>query len=236
MLKLENLILDTFDEKKLYNLDINYPFLNIYDEWVKRMNTCNPNLYLPLLEYIINGQIKKTFEIQKSLNKIGESFPWKIAVIYDYRTGHIKSIEIRIGNKFGKYNVSSKPICFNWLYVNSNKLLMREIVSSNSVSTYLSLQLNEEMSEKVRNLLLTNENLSLDVLIVKSENGYSFQSIPNSNPLLEGEGFIVYPFMLFSEYSSIQLRQHINDSEILRCENISIKTSYEVKKYLQINL
>jgi hypothetical protein len=233
MLKLENLILNTFNEKNLHEIETNYNFLNIHDEWVRRLNSCDPNLYLPVLEYILEKKIQKTYQIEKSLHKIKNSFPWKIGVVYDYRTGHVKNIEIRIGNNFGKYNVNNKPLSFNWLYVNTNKLLMREIVSENCNPTKLTSILDEESSEQIRNFILSNKRLTVNVMVVRAEIGNSFRSLPNTNPLDEGEEFIVYPYEICSETIKMKLVEDMNNSIILQYKNINIKTSIDVDKYME---
>jgi len=233
MIKLENLILHSLDEESLYNLDLSYPSFNIEKEWIKRIESYDSEFYLPLLDYIINNKIKKSPNIQKSLNLLKLSFSWKIAVIYDYRYGQVKSVEIRIGENFGKYKIFGKPIIFDWLYSNTNKLLKREIISSNSKLYHLSLNLNEDLSNEIRDLILANKTLNLDIIILKSKLGESFNSFPDSIPLPEGEKYVMYPFSIYSNLKRLQIYEKYENSEILKCENIVIKISPEVSKYLQ---
>ena len=53
MKNLKNLILDKVDDESLYILRERFPSLNIDLEWNKRLNSCDSEIYLPTLYFLL---------------------------------------------------------------------------------------------------------------------------------------------------------------------------------------
>ena len=157
MKNLKNLILDKVDDESLYILRERFPSLNIDLEWNKRLNSCDSEIYLPTLYFLLENKIKKSQLINSGLYNLRNCFPWRIGVIYDFRYGQVKSVEIRIGENLGRYKFEGKNILFSWLDSDKNKKMLREIISFNSKESLFSRMLNNEKSIQVRDLILNNE-------------------------------------------------------------------------------
>jgi hypothetical protein len=226
MKKLEELILDKLDDESLHILRENYPSLNIDLEWNRRLNNCDFEIWNSTLNFLLENKIKKTQLINSGLYNLRKCFSWKIGVIYDFRYGQVKSVEIRIGKNFGRYKFAGQNILFSWLDSDKNKKMLREIVSYNSKESLFSIKLSEDISEQVRDLILNNENLSVDVAIVNTLT----RSFPGENPL--GENFIAQAYSVSSNLKTIQLIPTINRAEIVRFDNIPINFSDEIKTYI----
>lgn len=226
MKRLENLILDKLDDESLYVLRETYPSLNIDLEWNRRLNNCDFDIWGSTLDFLLENKIKKTQLINSGLYNLRKCFSWKIGVIYDFRYGQVKSVEIRIGKNFGRYKFAGQNILFSWLDSDKNKKMLREIVSYNSKESLFSIKLSEDISEQVRDLILNNEKLSVDVAIINTLT----RSFPGENPL--GESFIAQAYSISSNLKTIQLIPPINKAKIVRFENISIHFSDEIKTYI----
>jgi hypothetical protein len=161
-----------------------------------------------------------------------ECFPWRIGCVYDFRNGQVKSLEIRVGQNSGKYSYRKSPLIFTWLDANESKKLLREIVSSNAGSSMFSLKLNDENSRKVRDLLLDNSFVDLDVAVIRATQN-PFQSFPRSSPLHGGEDFVVYPSKIKRGDISVDLFSQ-DGAEIVSFTNIPINFSSDVSKYLSL--
>ena len=225
-MNLQNLILDKLDEESLYFLSLKYPSLRIEEEWKRRLSTCKEEDYLPVLEFFSSEKISKSRLVLSALYNLRYCFPWKIGVIYNFKTGKIYSAEIRIGHHFGRYQVKGKNLLFSWLDVNENKKMLREVVSSNYTKRSLfSTVLDEIKSKKVRDLILNNKKLTLDLLVIQK----NIVSIPTQQPLRED--FVVYPYFISSEFTSVKLTDETgnNTSRI----EVPIRFSSEVEQYLK---
>lgn len=243
MKKLEHLILDRIDEPSLYFLYLNYPGLKVDDEWKRRLLSCDPEKYLPVLDFLYSQNIEKTLQkslplnstIKQGLYGVRKCFPWKVGVIYNYQTGQVKSLEIRMGYVNKRYRNAGSPVLFSWLDANENRVLLREIISSNSNNSIFSLKLEEEKSNLGRDLILDNKKLGIEVAIIKATHR-GFRSFPHQHPLSGGEEFVVYPCRIFNENKSIKIYDSPNTDnvQIVSFSNIPITFSPDVSKYLAI--
>lgn len=224
MKKLEDLILHRLDEESLFLLGERYPSLNVDRELCRRLLKKDKEIYIPVLDLLLDTKMKKSYNIRMALKCM--EFCWKIGVIYDFVTGQVKLIEIRIGDNFGKYKLDGKNMIFLWLDVNENKKMLREITSDNCPKNIFSQSLNKQMSEKVRQLILNNKFLTVEVSISNSLN----RSFEDSHPLREK--YVVHPFSISNEKENIQLLD--NGKNLIRYENIPVRKSPEVEKYLQV--
>lgn len=226
-MNLQNLILDRLDEESLYILSLKYPSLHIEEEWKRRLSTCKEEDYLPVLEFFSSEKITKSKLILSALYNLRYCFPWKIGVIYNFKTGKIYSAEIRIGKHFGRYQVKGKNLLFSWLDMNENKKMLKEVISSNYIKKSLfSTVLNDNKSKKVRDLILNNKKLTLDLLVIQKNN----VSMPGQQPLRED--FVVYPYFVSSNSTTVKLT-HETGNNIVRKE-IPIRFSSEVEQYLKV--
>jgi len=236
MKRLEEIILDRIDNESLFSIYMNYPNLKltVHEEWKRRLLSCDRELYSPLLDFLYTHNVEKSLLLKQGLYGLRKCFQWKFGVVYDFRTGNVKSLELRLGNVRKKYEYDGKPILFEWLDANENKMLLREIISSNANSSIFSLKLDKDKSEQVRDLLLDNKVLNLDVIVIEAMNK-SFHSFPQKQPLSGGEEFVVYPYRIYNKNKSIPIYDS-NDGniKILSFSNIPIIISSEVKKYLDI--
>jgi hypothetical protein len=232
MKKLEEIILDRIDEKSLYKLWREYPSLRIDYEFSKRLLSCDPEIYNPVLDLFMEKNVKMSKVLKSALYEMRKCFPWRIGVVYDFRNGQVKSLEIRMGNTNEKYRYQSSPILFTWLDANESKLLLREIVSSNSKSSLFSEKLDIEKSEKVRDFLLDNSTVDIDISIIQAIDR-PFRTFSRSSPLHGGEDFAVFPTRIKKENVSIELFSKPN-SQIISYTNIPIKFSSDVSKYLSV--
>lgn len=230
MKKLEEIILDRIDDDGLHLLNKKYPSLRIDHEWSRRLLSCDSDIYSPVLDILLEKKIKKSKVLKHSLYEMRKCFPWRIGVVYDFRNGQVKSLEIRMGNDNGKYRYQSSPLLFTWLDANESKMLLRETISYNSKSSVFSEKLDFESSNKVRDLLLDNSTIDIDVLILTAVN-VPFRTFPS--PLHGGEDFIVYPSRIKKGNISIDLINKPN-SQIVSYTNIPIKFSSDVIKYLAV--
>lgn len=226
MKNLKNLILDKVDDESLYILRERFPSLNIDLEWNKRLNSCDSEIYLPTLYFLLENKIKKSQLINSGLYNLRNCFPWRIGVIYDFRYGQVKSVEIRIGENLGRYKFEGKNILFSWLDSDKNKKMLREIISFNSKESLFSTILNNEKSIQVRDLILNNQTLSVDVAVINDLT----RSFPEENPLKEN--FIAQPYSISSNLQTIQLIPQTNKTKIVRFEKIPIRFSDDVKTYI----
>ena len=112
MKKLEEIILDRIDEQSLYRLRKEYPSLRIDHEWSRRLLSCDPEIYTSTLDILLEKKVKKTKVLKSALYEMRKCFPWRIGVIYDFRTGQVKSLEIRLGTTNAKYRYQSSPLVF----------------------------------------------------------------------------------------------------------------------------
>ena len=152
-------------------------------------------------------------------------FPWRIGVIYNFVYGKIDSAEIRIGTGFGRYKSKGKKVLFSWLDVSENKKMLREIISDNSKYSIFSRSLNKEKSINVRDLILNNKYLSLDVIIFEE----NIKSFPTEHGLREN--FVAYPYSISSNSQTVKLYDR-DDGEIIRLQNVVINFSPDILKYL----
>ncbi len=231
MKKLQNIILDRIDDESLEELNKQYPSLRIDEEWSRRLLSCNIETYLPTLEILEKKKIKSK-TLKKTLYEMRKCFPWRIGVVYDFRTGHIKSLEVRLGMSNSKYQYQGSPIVFTWLDVNESKKLIREVISSNAQASLFSVKLEDEKSEKVRDLLLDNKTVDIDVIIMQATNK-AFNTFPTDNPLSGGEDFVVYPSKISKNDLSINLFP-VQNHQVFSYKSIPIKFSPDVIKYLSV--
>ena len=223
-MNLQSLILDRLDEHSLFLLNQNYHSLQIDKEFRKRLESCNEEVYLQVLDFLlIHKNLLKNNEIKLGLYNMRNCFPWKIGIVYDFRSGRVENIEIRIGTGFGRYSLKGSKILFTWLDSFENKKMLRETISDNSKTSLFSNKLSKEESMQIRDLILNNKTLSLDVYIENK----NVQSFPN-NPLRED--FVAN----ISGISSMNNYISLNNKKSVRFENISIKFAPEVKKYLSV--
>ena len=235
MKKLEHLILDRIDEPSLYLLHLNYPGLKVDEEWRRRLQSCDPKSYLPVLDFLYNRNIPLSIPLKQGLFSVRNCFPWKVGVVYNYQTGQVKSLEIRMGHVNRRYKNAGSPVLFSWLDANENRVLLREIISSNTDSSIFSLKLDEEKSNYIRDLFLDNKKLGIEVAIIKATHR-GFRSFPQQHPLSGGEEFVVYPSRIFNQNKSIQIYDSPNTDnvQIVSFPNIPITFSPDVAKYLAI--
>ena len=220
-MNLQSLILERLDEHSLFLLSQNYPSLQSDKEFRKRLESCDKEIYLPVLNFLLENKINKNYEIRAGLYNMRNCFPWKIGVVYDFRTGKVENVEIRIGTGFGRYSLKGSKILFTWLDSFENKKMLRETVSDNSKPSLFSNKLNKEQSIEIRDLILNNENLTIDLYIEK-KNIQTFQN----NPLREDYVVNVSGIGSSSNYVNLDNRKSV------RFENVHIKFAPEVKKYL----
>lgn len=226
MKPLKNIILERLDDESLSELGEIYPSLNVDLEWARRLNTCESKNYLPTLYFLSENKIKKTNVVNRALYNLRKCFPWKIGVIYDFQYGQIKSVEIRIGENFGRYKYRGQKMIFARSDANTSKKMLREIVSSNSQIGLFSIKLDKKLSNEVRDLILNNQSLNVDVAIKRELT----QTYTEYQPV--GENFIVQPISISSNLQKIQLIPDIQKSNIVTVDKIPISFSDEVKTYL----
>ena len=99
--------------------------------------------------------------------------------------------------------------------------MLREIISYNSKSSLFSQKLSKEKSIEIRDLILNNKTLTIDIGIEEK----NVQSFPG-NPLREDYVSYVSGVGSSNNYVSLDERKSV------RFENIPIQFSPEVKKYL----
>ena len=232
MKKLEEIILDRIDEEGLYYLNERYPTLRIDEEWKRRLLSCDPEIYNGTLNILAEKNVKKTKVLKQALYDMRKCFPFRIGVVYDFRTGQVKSVEVRIGVLGVKYRYQSSPLLFTWLDVNESKMLLREVISSNSKNSLFSEKLDAEVSNKVRDLLLDNTTIDVTVSTLQATNR-PFHTFPRASPLHGGEDFVVYPTQIKKGDHSIDLL-HKPGSQVISYTNIPIKFSNDVLKYLSV--
>tara|TARA_R110001599_G_C11973433_1_gene634191 strand:+ start:46 stop:735 length:690 start_codon:yes stop_codon:yes gene_type:complete len=226
-MKLQKLILDKLDEESLYILGEKYPSLKTDLELKKRLESCDFQIYLPVLDFLSLNNGPKSLNIRQGLYNMRHCFPWKIGIIYDFRSGQINSIDVRIGEDFGRYRLNGKRLLFNWLDMNENKKMLRETVSNNANTSLFSTSLSLEDSMQVRDLILNNTKLSLKI---KVENK-NIISLKREQPL--GEDFVVSLESIHSSRNSVELsRDRGGMSQIF--EDIPISFSPEIKTYLSV--
>jgi len=226
MKNLKNIILERLDDESLSELRQVYPSLNVDLEWARRLNTCDSKNYLPTLYFLSENKIRKTNVINRALYNLRNCFPWKIGVIYDFQYGQIKSVEIRIGENFGRYKYRGQKMIFARSDANTSKKMLREIVSANSKIGLFSTKIDKNLSNEVRDLILNNQTLDVDVAIKKELT----QTYTEFQPVREN--FIVQPFSISSNLHTIQLIPDIQQSNIVRVNKVPISFSDEVKTYL----
>ena len=232
MKKLEEIILDRIDDDSLYRLGDRYPSLRIDHEWSRRLLSCDPDIYTSTLDILLEKKVKKSKVLKSALYEMRKCFPWRFGVIYDFRNGQVKSLEVRLGSTNAKYRYQSSPLVFTWLDANESKMLLREVVSSNSKSSLFSEKLDLENSNKVRDLLLDNTTIDITVSILQATN-VPFHTFPRSSPLHGGEDFIVYPVQIRKGDIQVNLMNKPG-VQTISYTNIPIKFSSEVMKYLSI--
>ncbi len=232
MKKLEEIILDRIDDRSLYNLNNRYPSLRIDEEWKRRLLSCDAEIYMPVLDLFEKENVIKTQVLKKALYDMRKCFPWRIGVVYDFRNGHVKSLEIRLGNNNSKYRFETSPLLFTWLDVNESKKLLREVISSNSKSSIFSEKLDSEQSDKVRDLLLDNRNIDVEVSILKAVDR-PFYTFPRASPLPGGEDYVVYPTRIKKGEKEVVLLKKDN-TQTVSYKNVPIKFSDEVRKYISV--
>ena len=231
MRKLQDIILDRIDDESLYQLNKQYPSLKVDEEWARRLLSCNIETYMQTLEILEKNKVK-TKVINKALYEMRKCFPWRIGVVYDFRTGQVKSLEVRLGASNLKYQYQGSPIVFTWLDANESKKLLREVISSNSQASLFSVKLEEDKSEKVRDLLLDNRTVDVDVILMVATNN-AFNTFPRDNPLSGGEDYIVYPSTVRKGDISIDIFPK-QLYQVVSYKNIPIKFSSDVFKYLSV--
>ena len=234
MKKLEEIILDRIDDQSLYLLNREYPSLRIDHEWSKRLLSCDPDVYTSTLDILLEKNVKISKVLKHALYEMRKCFPFRIAVIYDFRNGQVKSLEIRMGENKGKYRYQSSPLVFTWLDANESKMLLREVISSNSKSSLFSEKLDNEKSVQVRDLLLDNSTVDVTILKLQATN-IPFHTFPRSSPLHGGEDFVVYPSRIKKGNVQIELFSK-EGGETMTYTNIPIKFSSDVIKYLAVIL
>ena len=226
MKNLKNIILERLDDESLSELGEIYPSLNVDLEWARRLNTCDSKNYLSTLYFLSENKIKKSNIINRALYNLRNCFPWKIGVIYDFQYGQIKSVDIRIGENFGRYKYRGRKMIFGHSDANISKKMLREIISSNSNTGLFSTTLDKNLSNQVRDLILNNQTLSVDIAIKRELT----QTYPGYQPV--GENFIAQPFSISSNLQKIQLIPDIEASNIVTVNKVPISFSDEVKTYI----
>jgi len=226
-MNLQSLILDRLDEDSLFLLSQSYPSLKIDAEFKKRLESCDKEVYLPVLDFLLERKNKKSYEIRSGLYNLRNCFPWRIGVVYDFRTGRIENVEVRIGTGFGRYNLKGSKILFTWLDSFENKKMLRETISYNSKTSLFSNKLSKEKSMEIRDLILNNKTLNVDISIERK----NVQSFPN-NPL--GENYVVFVTGVGSSNNYFLVNDNKNETKSVRFENVKIKFAPDVKKYLSV--
>ena len=234
MKKLEEIILDRIDDQSLHLLNLRYSSLRIDHEWSRRLLSCNPDVYMPTLDILLEKNVKKTKVLKHALYEMRKCFPWRIGVVYDFRNGQVKSLEVRLGSTIEKYRYQSSPVLFTWLDANESKMLLREVISSNSKSSLFSEKLDSENSNKVRDLLLDNSSVDLTVSILQATTK-PFHTFPRASPLHGGEDFVVYPSRIKKGNISLDLFSKEGE-KTMTYTNIPIRFSSDVIKYLAVIL
>ena len=236
-MNLQSLILDSLDEDSLFLLNKRYSFFPTDIEIRRRLESD----YLPVLDFLFNNEIEKTYHIKEGLKNLRNMFPWRIGVVYDFRTGRVENIEIRIGTNFGRYSLKGSKILFTWLDSFENKKMLREIVSYNSKNSLFSRKLDEEKSDKIRDMILNNKRLTVDITIENK----SVQSFPG-NPLREN--YLVYPSCISQSNETNETNEsnetvklvdiesiaNVEEKKTIRFTNVKIKFSPDVIKYFHV--
>ena len=227
-MNLQSLILDRLDEDSLFLLSQTYPTLQSDKEFRKRLESCDKEIYLPVIDYLLENKIEKSYEIRAGLYNMRNCFPWRIGVVYDYRTGRIENLEIRIGTGFGRYALRGSKTLFTWLDSSEHKKMLRETVSNNSKISLFSKKLNKEKSMEIRDLILNNKTLTVDINIEK-KNVQTFQN----NPLREDYVATVSGISSSNNYINLN-NTYDSNSKSVRFTNVNINFAPEVKKYLSV--
>jgi hypothetical protein len=213
---LKESIFEKIDEESLYKLSEIYPSLclDTEKEYFKRLFSDTANI----IDFLLSKKIYKSQLITNGLKSLKMHIPWSIGVIYDYRYGDIKSVEIRLGDGFGKYFYKNQPLIFNWLYSDKHKLMLKEI-THNSV----------DLGVDVIDFLLFNESLDVEIAIIKQEQSFSHAY---GYPLTEVEIYILFPVKISNGEKFIQLKELKCD--IIKSYRVHIRKSELVKKYLRV--
>lgn len=213
---LQEVILRDVDENSLYELTEVYPsFITETEKEYCRRLFSSPN---NILDFLLFKKIPKSPLLKNALNDYKRQIPWSIGVIYDYRYGVIKSIEIRVGNGFGKYFYKDQPLIFNWLYSDKHKLMLKEVTHR-----CVDFRLN------VIDFLLFNENINVEVAVMKQERSFSHAY---GYPLSEVENYILYPIRISNEENSIELKEI--KSDMIKSYQVHIRKSELVQRYLDV--
>ena len=222
MLKQE--ILERYPIDILIELHNEYPSIRIDKEIARRLSDLNTyEEVLPFIDYI-----EKTSIIIESLNTLKYKLPWRIAVIYNYLTGQVKTVEISIGYT-GRYYISTnnlttnrengKPILFTWLDCFNHKLMLREVKNGekNRFSIY-------NTDPEIINLLLSSETLNLVVGM------YHISKPTFPQPL--GENYEDFPILIYNAEKEIKLTPF--DIPSYNLHNIHVQKSISVLKLIQV--
>jgi len=120
-----------------------------------------------VLKFFLENKVEKTKIIREGLYEMRKRFPWRIGTIYNYKTGTLTALQVKIGNMSGankNYTLSGNTIMFSWLDANQHGRLLREIVSDDSLASNLSVTVDEKTADSVRDLLLDSKEVRINVL------------------------------------------------------------------------
>ena len=230
MNKLKREILENLDDESLYQLHLKYPSLLVTQEWKRKLSSGNPEEYKNVLDLLLNEKIPKDIHILEGLNNLKYLFPWRIGIIYNYQTGHLENIEVKVGN-VGKYKSNKNiPLTFTWLYAKESHLLLREMTSHNAsnLGKKISFPLPENSSRIVTDILFGNENIEIKV------GGYHRDEINTFEHPLEKEIYHLYPLGLFTERKKLDFISFISHPPQTFEYDVRIQFSEEALKLKQL--
>ena len=203
---LTHIILITQSIENLYNIYKSHKIINIEREIERRLISCDVNLINPVINFlfmnindiIIKEDWLKSIHIKNGINGAIHCVPWKIAVIYDYtdQSYNINNIQVMLGNKQKNKTRTGKQFKPTWLNADKTKLILREIISSNStpINNVISKITHDTLLDRtIRYGLMNNEVVTITTCLFLPPPGAVFHSFPEFNYLPDGETKQIYP-------------------------------------------
>lgn len=191
-MNLTEIILNDQDIETLYDWAHRLNLTDIEREIQNRLTSCDPNIYNPIIDFLYNnrgdsivaGWINSSY-VQQGLISHLDCIPWKIGVVYDYRTESFSfnNIGIILGNRRWIRDKKGKIFKPSWLHSSKSGLVMRELVSLNTHPIkHISRVVNVSLDHTIRRLLLNNNNV---VVTLCSGNGKSYDTLLPNNEIRE---------------------------------------------------
>ena len=193
MNSLTEIILRSYSISQLYKTYSDTGIVDIEREIERRLSLYD----VPTIEFLFSlpksDQLLKSPYIKNGLKSALSMVPWKIGVVYNYRSAQFDfaNLEILLG-KSRAYQTSAGYYKPTWLEANRTGLIYREFVSRNS-SIYngrISKYVTPDLDSVVRQILINNNSVGLSICL------YPPQTNSFNNPLPGGEHKEMWPCSL----------------------------------------